>query len=230
MIYSNLTYKSDNSLKRLTHSSRHRKCVKIINKLKFETLLDFGSGDGQLFNFLDLKTKKKYYAYEPNKLMYLQFKKNNHNFKSVNLITNKKNLNKNFYDVVCVNEVFEHLPNKEIFEIIKTLKLIIKKKSTIIISVPIEVGFASLLKNFIRYFSNSQHDNMTISNLIRSFFFMRINRGKKKYYNSHIGFNHNHLKKILETNFLIQEIAYTPFDIFKGFLNSQVFYTCKNEI
>ena len=228
MRYSKLTNKSNVFIKRFSHSSRHLKCSKIVNNLRFKNFLDFGTGDGQLFEYLSTESKKKYFAYEPYKKMYKQFKINNKKFKNVKLIKHKKKLKKKFYDIVTINEVFEHLPNKQIIEVIKILKYITKKNSSIIISVPIEVGFTSLVKNLIRYFSNSTHDGLTFNNLIRSIFFKKIDRGNKKYYKSHIGFNYFELKKILYSHFLIEKISYSPFDFLKGFLNSQIFFICKN--
>ena len=194
MKYSNLTHKSNIFLKRFTHSSRHLRSSNIVNKIKFKTFLDFGTGDGQFFDFLIVKPDKKYFEYEPYKKMYLQFLKNKKKFNHVNIIKNKNNLKK-----------------------------IAKKNCTIIISVPIEVGFSSLIKNLIRIFYNSKHENMTLNNLLKSIFRKKIDRGNKKYFNSHIGFDYIELKKILENHFSIKDIIYSPFNILKGFLNSQIF-------
>jgi hypothetical protein len=194
MKYSNLTHKSNIFLKRFTHSSRHLRSSNIVNKIKFKTFLDFGTGDGQFFDFLIVKPDKKYFAYEPYKKMYLQFLKNKKKFNHVNIIKNKNNLKK-----------------------------IAKKNCTIIISVPIEVGFSSLIKNLIRIFYNSKHENMTLNNLLKSIFRKKIDRGNKKYFNSHIGFDYIELKKILENHFSIKDIIYSPFNILKSFLNSQIF-------
>ena len=227
MKYSNLTNKSNIFLKRFTHSSRHLKCSKIIESLNYVNFLDFGSGDGQLFEYMKKNKNKNYYAYEPYKQMYEQFLKNKNATKNIKIIKNKKNLKKNFYDIITINEVFEHLPNKKILEVIKLLKLISKKKSTIIISVPLEVGLSSLLKNLIRIASNSAHEGLTFKNIFKSCFYQKINRGSRVYYNSHMGFNHQDLKKILADNFNLTNTTYSPFNLLKSILNSQVFYICK---
>lgn len=227
MPYSNLTNKSNIFFKRFTHNSRHIRCASIVEELKFRNFLDFGTGDGQLFQYLKIKQNKKYFAYEPYKKMYLQFEKNREKLKRISLIKNKNKLKKNFYDLVVVNEVLEHLPDKKLIEVIKIIKFIAKKNSTIIISVPIEVGFSSLFKNFIRFLFNSKHEGLTFNNLIKSFFSKKINRGNKKYFKSHIGFNHYELKKILDNHFLIKYKSYTPFALLKDFFNSQIFFICK---
>jgi len=227
MPYSNLTNKSNIFFKRFSHNSRHIRCASIVKELKFRNFLDFGTGDGQLFQYLKIKKNKKYFAYEPYKKMYLQFEKNRGRLKRVSLIKNKNKLKKNFYDLVVINEVLEHLPDKKLIEVIKIIKFIAKKNSTIIISVPIEVGFSSLFKNFIRFLFDSKHEGLTFNNLIKSFFSKKINRGNKKYFKSHIGFNHYELKKILDNHFLIKYKSYTPFALLKDFFNSQIFFICK---
>jgi len=68
---------------------------------------------------------------------------------------------------------------------------------------------------------------MTFINIMKSILRKKINRGNKKYYNSHIGFDYFELKKILESNFIIKDISYAPFNILKSFLNSQIFFVCK---
>ncbi len=227
MEYSNLTTESKVSFKRYTHTSRHIKCSNLVTNLKYKNLLDFGSGDGKLFEFLKIYPQKKYFAYEPYKKLQKQFLKNNTKFKNIKLIESKKNLKKNFYDVITINEVFEHLPNKKILEVIKTLKYIAKSDSTLIISVPIEVGLSSLVKNIIRIVFRSTHERTTLKNLIRSIFQRKIIRGKKPFIESHIGFNHNDLKKILNNHFSIIKITYSPFGFLKSILNSQIFFICK---
>ena len=119
------------------------------------------------------------------------------------------------------------MTDKDIFEVIKILKKIAKKNSTIVISVPIEIGFSSLIKNLIRIFYNSKHENTTFNNLLKSIFRKKIDRGNKKYIKSHIGFDYIELKKILQNHFLIKNITYSPFNFFKGILNSQIFFIFK---
>jgi hypothetical protein len=58
MEYANLTNKSNVFLKRFAHISRHWKCSNLVNNYKYETFLDFGSGDGQFFEYLKIKPKK----------------------------------------------------------------------------------------------------------------------------------------------------------------------------
>ena len=190
MKYSQLTIKSNNFLKRFSHTSRHKICNNIIEKYKFKTFIDYGSGDGQLIQFLKPKIGTSIYVYELNLIMMKQLKKNLKDKKNIIVIQNKKKLKNNFFDIICINEVFEHLNEENKGKVFINLKKILKKNGLIIISIPIEVGLSSLFKNIIRFFSKSKHANNNIVNTIKSLFYIKIDRGKKKYYKSHIGFNH----------------------------------------
>ncbi len=227
MKYSKLTNKSNIFLKRFTHTSRHIHCSKLVRRLKYKTYLDYGTGDGQLFEFIKIKKKSKYYAYEPYKKMYQQFINNKKKLSHVKLIKKEEDLRKKYYDIISINEVIEHLPPKKIIKLFKIIKSITKKNSFIIISVPIEIGLSSLVKNLIRLLFNSKHEGLNLNNLIRSIFQKKIYRGKGNYYKSHIGFNHLDLKQNLEIHFSIINISYSPFNILKNFLNSQIFFVCR---
>ena len=75
------------------------------------------------------------------------------------------------------------MPDKKIVEVIELLKLVSRKKTTIIISVPLEVGLSSLVKNLIRLASKSIHEGLTVKNVLKSIFYRKINRGSRVYYN-----------------------------------------------
>ena len=148
---------------------------------------------------------------------------------TINVKFVKKNkIKKNYYDVICINEVFEHLSSIEIEKAIKVIKNSIKKKKFVIISVPIEVGVSSIIKNLVRYLINQKHRNLTLTNFIKSIFFIKIRRSNRKYDNSHIGFNYKNFIILLKSyNMNIIKIKYSPFNCLKSFCNSQVYFLIK---
>ena len=58
MNYSNLTNRSNIFIKRFSHSQRFILAVKIIVRLQIKKILDYGSGDGELFKFIKIPKKK----------------------------------------------------------------------------------------------------------------------------------------------------------------------------
>ncbi|GEM_PF-824963 len=53
----------------------------------------------------------------------------------------------NFFDVVCILEVLEHIPVSRVFEVIKRINRIIKKGGLLIVSVPLNEELDKMLKN-----------------------------------------------------------------------------------
>jgi 2-polyprenyl-3-methyl-5-hydroxy-6-metoxy-1,4-benzoquinol methylase len=223
--YSDLTINSNFLIKRFSHNKRFKTCSDMLKDIDFKNLLDFGAGDGHLIYELSKIYKKKfYYVYEPNKKLILEAKQKLQQIKNV-IFLKKKEIKKNYYDVICINEVFEHLNSEEIERVISIIKNSIKKKKFVIISVPIEVGVSSIIKNLVRYLINQTHNNLTLINFIKSIFYMKIRRSRKKYNNSHIGFNYKDFFMLLESyNMKIIKVKYSPFNILNAFLNSQVFF------
>ncbi len=228
MQYKSITVSSKSSIKRFTHSKRFILIANLLKKNKYKKILDYGAGDGELYKFLDLKTRKKIFFFEPKLAMVKEMKKNLKNYEKIKIFTNSNRIFKNYFDLICINEVFEHLNLKEQKKLINNLKKILKQNGIIIISVPIEVGLSSLIKNFIRIIIFQTHENTTFFNIIKSLFYLEINRPNKKYNNSHIGFNYLKFVKFLKKeNLIIDKYQFSPFNFLKGFINSQIFITAK---
>lgn len=225
MNYSSLTVLNKNFIKRFSHKQRFVLAANLIEKYKPRTILDYGAGDGELLKHLKNLEEKDIFLFEPIQEMIEALKDNlKSNFK-YKIISNKKNLNQNFFDIIIINEVFEHLRRSEIEEILQSFLIYGKKNVKIIVSVPIEIGISSLFKNFVRILTGQSHENTSFKNIIKSFFSCKIERPNIPYNNSHIGFNY---KKLIvcfkKQNFEISHTLYSPFNILKGFLNSQVFF------
>ena len=223
MKYSKITINNNNFIKKFSHLQRFIICNEIVKKYQFKNLLDYGAGNGQLIKLLSKDYKFFFHLYEPDKKQILEIKKNLQGIKK-KIMHNPKKLKKRYYDIICVNEVFEHLNPKGISDTIKILKRIIRKKGLIIISVPIEVGLGGFLKNIVRILINETHANTNFLNIMKSLFFLKITRPNLKYNPSHIGFNHIKFIQILKkNNFNIKEIRYSPFEKLYGFINSQIY-------
>jgi len=224
MKYSKITVDNKYFIKRFSHNQRFIFCENIIKKYKFKKLLDYGSGDGYLIKILSKNFKKSvFHIYEPDKNMILEIRKN---LRGINkkIFFNRKKLKKNSYDIVCVNEVFEHLSYSGVNESIKILKKILNKNGILIISVPIEVGLAGFLKNLIRYLINQKHSNTNIKNVIKSLLYLKIKRPNLEYNESHIGFNYlSFIKMLKQKGINITKISFSPFGFFGGLINSQVY-------
>ena len=111
------------------------------------------------------------------------------------------------------------------------LKEIHKKvtnQGRVIISVPIEIGFPSVVKN-IRRMSLGNKSYGSIKNIFKCLFGIPVPeiRQIEGYIPSHCGFNHNELEKIIQQNFKIIRKETSPFKNLSTHLNSQIFYLLK---
>lgn len=213
--YADLTYNTKNPLARFSHRKRLKVGTEIVLTENCKTLLDFGAGDGKFLEDLSKENHKiKLTAYEP--VMEL---------KATPSITVQKELDTNLsYDTITCFEVLEHFNAEEQLQILKDIHTILENNGFLIISVPIEIGFASVVKNIRRLGLSFNKKNFTTIKEC----FMGIEppllRQQKGYIFSHIGFNHHQLELLFSPLFEIKEKINSPFKYLPESVNSQVFY------
>ena len=103
--------------------------IEQINLKKKNKILDFGSGSG--VNLDMLKRQGSVDVHEQNKYARKMIKKN---FKRINNIYSNLKIKKNFYDLILVADVIEHVKNPK--SLLKNLKKFLKKDGYILITVP----------------------------------------------------------------------------------------------
>ena len=103
MQYKSITVSSKSSIKRFTHSKRFILIANLLKKNKYKKILDYGAGDGELYKFLDLKTRKKIFFFEPKLAMVKEMKKNLKNYEKIKIYTNSNRIFKNYFDLICLN-------------------------------------------------------------------------------------------------------------------------------
>ena len=225
--YQNLTTASKFLIKRFSHKKRFLIVYKILQKLNFKTILDFGSGDGYfcLKYLLADNNIEKITLYEPDPVQLQNLSHNIIKAKKVNLIHNLKN--EKFECIICL-EVLEHFEANDLENRLIEIKSLMKNVSTLIISVPIEIGFSGVIKNLIRILIGQTHPNTSFKNLFNIFFGIPIYRNKNKlgYIDSHIGFNYKILEnKLKDFDFKISSVHYSPFEGLIGkIFASQIIY------
>lgn len=227
MNYSSRTILSRNLFQRFSHRRRYTFCSNLINAKKPKNFLDYGAGDGELVKFLNF-SKKKIFLFEPKLKIRNYLYKNIQFQKNIKIYKKKNQIKKNYFDLISILEVFEHLTLSNSSRIINHLRLIGKPNVIILISLPIETGFSGLFKNLVRFSLGQAHSDANFKNISKSLFGITIERPDISYNPSHIGFNHSKFIKFLKKNKLrVIETYYSPFEFFGSFFNSQIFLVCK---
>jgi 2-polyprenyl-3-methyl-5-hydroxy-6-metoxy-1,4-benzoquinol methylase len=224
-IYANLTIKNSSFFKRLSHKKRFQKALDLVKLSDTFSLLDFGTGDGYFLTLLKQKTNASIVGYEPIADMFEQLENtisNNNN--NIGLIDDlKKTVEK--FDIVYCLEVLEHFSSENQSRLLNQIKDKLKEQGKIIISVPVEVGFGSFIKNILRISIKQVERDTNTRNIFKALFYKPVKRAEEKgYIFSHIGFNYKKLEKVfVKENLQILKKEYSPFNFLRS-LNSQIFY------
>lgn len=224
MPYSDYTYNSHNPIRRFSHKRRFNQLCKLVSRYTRPgmNVLDFGCADGHLISLLSANCDNgcNYIGYDPYP--------DSESDPSVTIYDNFddiKSTNTSF-DVITCLEVLEHFnPNMQ-RKLIGQVKSILSPGGTLIISVPIESGLPGVFKGIIRKLTDKRlRPKYTWNNLWRTLISRPINQYRTgDGYLDHIGFYFKDLRKLLEDDFNIQSVTYSPFPFFGAALNSQI--TC----
>jgi SAM-dependent methyltransferase len=194
-------------------------------------LLDFGCGDGLFLNRIKelQEENSNLFGFEP----ILESVKNNTIpiMKNWDEVTAEVTAHSAFDYVTCF-EVLEHFaPGKQI-ELIEQMGSVLKKDGLLIVSVPIESGFLSLVKNIIRRKEKKrQRDLFSYQNIFASFLRKPLSAYRQgDDYLEHLGFYFQDLEKIFHRYFYILKKSYSPFGGMGSYFNSQIFYQLKKKI
>jgi len=150
-------------------------------------------------------------------------------------MSSKKNLSdlkgKKFDKVVCL-EVCEHLPTKELQELLSNLKSLLLPFGKLVVSVPIESGFPALAKNTFRFTKRRMYPDLNVGSYVRTFLGLPAQRSAGSlsglnYFFHHIGFNFREFEKELATQFLIKRRYCSPLDALGSGLNNTIYYSCE---
>ncbi len=123
-------------------------------------ILDIGAGLGWIEEIISKDNDKVIYGNDFSKKSVKILKKRFSGNYSVQSIY-KLNYPKNFFDVILLLEVLEHIPPSKIFSVLKSINKLLKKNGILIISVPMNEGLESLPDN------PNGHVRMYTPNLIK---------------------------------------------------------------
>jgi len=230
--YYNWNYDSKNPLRRFAHRIRFEKSIEAINADTKINVLDYGCGDGLFLNQLKSVYKENIQhsvGFEP----YMDAIKDNlvnifKDWKEIERISNEIG----GFDYITSFEVFEHFHESKQKEALSSMATLLKDTGKIILSVPIEKGMPSLVKNVIRRINHPHNKHIyNLKYMTKSVFGQPIPefRSEDKYL-PHMGFYFHDLEKLAQKDFEIENKNYSPFKHLGYNFNSQIFYSLKKKL
>lgn len=221
MPYANWTYKARNPIQRLSHKRRFEKTARLLERIIPEggSLLDFGCADGFLLSKLHrrLPSSVVLNGYEP----FPDSKVDD----SLVIFNDETQLKGCVYDVVSCFEVLEHFSRENAAKLIATMKSYLSPDGQLVISVPVEGGPVGLFKGLTRkMFDRRLSYQYTWRNLWRTLWYMPLDEWRQADgYLDHIGFYFRDLLPLLEKDFSLQYVEYSPFPFPGQLFNSQIY-------
>jgi SAM-dependent methyltransferase len=130
--------------------------------------------------------------------------------------------------IVTCFETLEHFSPAQQESTLKSIRHILADDGHLLISVPVEGGFPSLVKNLLRRVKYGGATTYRWRNIGRALLWKAIPEARQgSDYLSHMGFYYPDLETILQRHFIIRQRVTSPFQSLGPGLNSQVLYVVR---
>jgi 2-polyprenyl-3-methyl-5-hydroxy-6-metoxy-1,4-benzoquinol methylase len=216
--YDRQTINSRNPLARFAHRSRVTKSVALAEKYLPQkgVVVDFGAGTGLFLSTLgDRRSDVALYAVEPVMPHTIDSR--------IHYVPNLETLGLEA-DLISAFEVCEHLTDAEIEQFLSDAHQSIRTNGRLIISVPIMIGGALILKELNTSLLFRRASEYLMTELLAGVFGGKVqrptNRGQ-----THKGFDFRWLREKIRDRFSIEAEILSPLPL-PWWANSQVFFIC----
>jgi SAM-dependent methyltransferase len=236
--YNDLTHNSRFFLRRFSHDTRYRLAIAQIPELYNMRVLDLFCGGAEVLlrirdEFRDYCPKL--FGFEPLEFHYqsaLDNMRSNGVQEDIVVYRDEQDLYRQApYDVILCLEAFEHFDKVQNDQVLTMIESLLAPGGTLIMSVPVEVGAVSLVKNTLRRVAGSRKPGDSFRNVFLSTAYLTkyIDTGEaNSIRNGHIGFDYRMIEKLLSGSQLeVTEKVFSPFSRLNGAFNSQVFYIAR---
>ena len=226
--YQEQTHRHKSWIKRYSHKRRFSLAIELLQLSPQDRLLDFGAADGYLTeNIISCAGLPLSIAcYEPDASLFRELSVRLGQRDNVLIYNSLDDLRSQHFNKITCLEVLEHLSKESQLAVLQEIKNLLDHKGVIVLSVPIEIGPSSLIKNAFRALHHEYDAPMHASNVIRSFLGMRVPRtSEKAYFMTHTGFDFRDLEGLFaKAGLKISRKCCSPLPVFGRTLNSQIIY------
>jgi 2-polyprenyl-3-methyl-5-hydroxy-6-metoxy-1,4-benzoquinol methylase len=222
--YDQQTFNSPNPFARYAHRNRLEKSIELsLSKLNDGKLLDYGCGSGMFVSNINLNVMGCAVGYEP----FMQERTD------INLpVYSKLSDIMGFapFNIVTLFETIEHLSFDEFNEFLSITEKVISSQGGILMSAPIEIGPALVLKEFNRSISRQSLPEYHLIEFLKASIFGIPARRAEDIKTSHKGFDFRAaINNLSIKGWDTQILCFTPLPLQTWYGNSQVFLWAKKQ-
>ncbi|MEN6451950.1 MAG: methyltransferase domain-containing protein [Thermoguttaceae bacterium] len=229
MPYSHLTVDSRFAIKRFSHRRRFARTVDLLAVSEGQRILDYGCGDGHLLRLIAERWPTcELVGYDPMPSQLGELRKAA-GAGRIEATAETGGLADASFDRIACCEVLEHLPEREQRRVLADIRRLLRPEGMAIITVPVEIGPASLGKNLVRWAIGESYEKAAIGNILRASLGLRCVRDEAAtYISGHVGFRHCELPpRFAAAGLRVLRRGWSPLPWIGPLLNSQVLYRLK---
>ena len=222
MGYDNATYSSRWFVKRLSHQSRFTCALELLDLRREDIFLDFGAGDGHLVGMAYERQPQANYS-----LLEIDFnidviRKNLAHLPVLRIYKKAADIPLSTFSKISCLEVLEHVTVNSLPSVLRNIYDLLLPGGVLVVSVPIELGPASLFKNVFRFATGLTHPGMNTKAVSLSAVGL-ARKGPRE--EGLLGFDYRVVRNLLlQTGFKLERTRFTPFSIGGPLCNSQVHF------
>ncbi|MEM9409559.1 MAG: methyltransferase domain-containing protein [Planctomycetota bacterium] len=220
--YDAQTINSKNPLARFSHRTRVRNSIRLATKLTpAGQILDYGCGSGVFIQEMNSVRKEIAFGYEP----FMEERTSD----GLPIFRDFADLKKHApFSTVTLFETIEHLSDSELGDFLKRSSEVLEDDGCILVSAPIEVGPALLMKELNRSLLKMRMPEHRFLEFINAAFFGVPARRAINIKGSHRGFDfRTAIKKIEDKGWVVSILKFSPLPLLGWYGNSQVFFTAR---
>ena len=226
MRYADYTRNTKEPLKRIAHGTRLRQAATFAGLAATDRVLDYGCGDGALFDELELYIPpRNLCGFDPGFLTEMERSDILTYDCARRLVANHQGE----FDTIFCLEVCEHLTDRALNELFLNLKRLGRPGAKYVFGVPIETGLSGFAKNVYRTFKG-RRQGATWGRAFRSLFRRPIEREAlaSGWIGSHLGFDSAEFAKMLaRIGFVVEERRFLPWPRIGRVFNNEIYFICR---
>jgi len=228
MAYSQWTTGSRSAIKRFSHNARIDRAIGLLDPQAEDRILDYGSGDGMLLRRIhERQPGARLAGFEPR--ISEEARQRTAGIPNlVGIFDSIEQLADFLPTKIACLEVLEHLRPDDIDLALSNFRRVLASDGHAVVSVPVEIGPASVVKNLIRLAIDQPHRGLDRRNILLSLFGARIERDMDEpYIASHIGFDYRNVSRAMRHHGFRVRRHYSPFPGLGPLVSSQLLFTLR---